>query len=175
MAHSAELLSFDVATLAAKFRARELSPVEITNAYLERIDQLDEKLLAYITVTADEARAAARRAESEIAAGNWRGPFHGVPVALKDLCYTRGLLTTGGSKILAKFVPDFDSTIWARLHTAGAVLLGKLNLHEFACGATNSNSHWGICRNPYNFERIPGGSSGGSGAAIVARDRKSVV
>ncbi|MBF6560883.1 MAG: Asp-tRNA(Asn)/Glu-tRNA(Gln) amidotransferase subunit GatA [Candidatus Binataceae bacterium] len=169
MANTAELLSFDVATLATKFRARELSPVEVTNAYLERIDQLDEKLRAYITVTADEARATARRAENEIAAGHWRGPFHGVPVALKDLCYTRGLLTTGGSKILAKFVPDFDSTVWARLHTAGAVLLGKLNLHEFACGATNSNSHWGICRNPYNLERIPGGSSGGSGAAIVAR------
>ncbi len=169
MVNHAELLSFDVATLAAKFRAKEISPVEVADAYLERIELIDEKLLAYITVTADDARAAARRAETEIVAGNWRGPFHGVPIALKDLCYTRGTLTTGGSKILADFVPDFDCTLWARLREAGAVLLGKLNLHEFASGATNTNPHWGTCRNPYNLERIPGGSSGGSGAAIVAK------
>jgi aspartyl-tRNA(Asn)/glutamyl-tRNA(Gln) amidotransferase subunit A len=169
MANHAELLSFDVATLAAKFRAKEISPVEVTDAYLERIELLDEKLLAYITVTAADARAAARVAETEIVGGSWRGPFHGVPIALKDLCYTRGTLTTGGSKILAAFVPDFDCTIWARLREAGAVLLGKLNLHEFASGATNTNPHWGTCRNPYNLERVPGGSSGGSGAAIVAK------
>ena len=169
MAHLAELLSFDVAALAAKIRAKEITPVEVTDAYLERIELLDEKLLAYITVTAGEARAAARVAETEIVAGNWRGPFHGVPIALKDLCYTRGTLTTGGSKILAGFVPDFDCTLWTRLRAAGAVLLGKLNLHEFASGATNTNPHWGTCRNPYNLERIPGGSSGGSGAAIVAK------
>jgi aspartyl-tRNA(Asn)/glutamyl-tRNA(Gln) amidotransferase subunit A len=169
MTNHAELLSFDVATLATKFRAREISPVEVTEAYLERIETLDEKILAYITVTADLARAAARLAETEIVGGDWRGPFHGVPIALKDLCYTRGTLTTGGSKILADFVPDFDCTLWARLHQAGAVLLGKLNLHEFASGATSTNPHWGTCRNPYNLERIPGGSSGGSGAAIVAK------
>ena len=169
MANHAELLSFDVATLADKFRTRQISPVEVTDAYLERIGLLDEKILAYITVTADKARAAARKAETEIAGGNWRGPFHGVPIALKDLCYTRGILTTGGSKILADFVPDFDCTVWTRLSEAGAVLLGKLNLHEFASGATNTNPHWGVCRNPYHLERIPGGSSGGSGAAIVAK------
>jgi len=169
MTNRAELLSFDVATLATKFRAREISPVEVTEAYLERIETIDEKILAYITVTADHARAAARLAETEIVGGDWRGPFHGVPIALKDLCYTRGTLTTGGSKILADFVPDFDCTLWARLHQAGAVLLGKLNLHEFASGATSTNPHWGTCRNPYNLERIPGGSSGGSGAAIVAK------
>jgi aspartyl-tRNA(Asn)/glutamyl-tRNA(Gln) amidotransferase subunit A len=169
MANHAELLSFDVAGLAEKFRTRQLSPVEVTEAYLERIELLDEKLLAYITVTADRARAAARLAESEIVSGEWRGPFHGVPVALKDLCYTHGILTTGGSKILADFVPDFDSTLWLRLKDAGAVLLGKLNLHEFASGATTTNPHWGTCRNPYNLDRIPGGSSGGSGAAIVAK------
>jgi aspartyl-tRNA(Asn)/glutamyl-tRNA(Gln) amidotransferase subunit A len=169
MAAHAELLTFDVAGLAEKFRTRQISPVEVTEAYLERIDLLDPKLLAYITVTADQARADARLAESEITGGEWRGPFHGVPVALKDLCYTRGILTTGGSKILAAFVPDFDCTLWTRLRDAGAVLLGKLNLHEFASGATTTNPHWGTCRNPYNLERIPGGSSGGSGAAIVAK------
>ena len=164
-----ELLAFDVAALADKFRAREISPVEVTSAYLDQIEKLDEKIVAYITVTREQARAAARRAESEIAAGHWRGPFHGVPVALKDLCYTTGILTTGGSKILADFAPDYDCTLWARLSAAGAVLLGKLNLHEFASGATTTNPHWGICRNPYDFDRIPGGSSGGSAAAIVAR------
>src|SRR6266446_1714230 len=163
-----ELLSFDVAALSNKLRAKEISPVEVTNAYLDRIDKFDEKLLAYITVTPQIAREAAHKAESEIAGGHWRGPFHGVPVALKDLCYTKGILTTGGSKILDEFVPDFDCTVWARLRDAGAVLLGKLNLHEFASGATNTNPHWGTCRNPYNLERVPGGSSGGSAAAIVA-------
>jgi aspartyl-tRNA(Asn)/glutamyl-tRNA(Gln) amidotransferase subunit A len=175
MANNTELFSFDVATLATKIRTREISPVELTEAYLERIDQYRERLLAYITVNRDDALTAARNAEAEIIAGDWRGPFHGVPVALKDLCYTRGVLTTGGSKILDKFVPDFDSTVWARLREAGAVLLGKLNLHEFACGATNSNPHWGICRNPYNLERIAGGSSGGSAAAIVARTAAATI
>jgi aspartyl-tRNA(Asn)/glutamyl-tRNA(Gln) amidotransferase subunit A len=169
MGNHAELLSFDVATLGEKIRAREISPVELTEAYLDRIDQLQERLLAYITVNRPDALTAARNAEAELAAGDWRGPFHGVPVALKDLCYTRGVLTTGGSKILCDFVPDFDSTVWARLREAGAILLGKLNLHEFAAGATNTNPHWGTCRNPHDLERIPGGSSGGSGAAIVAK------
>jgi aspartyl-tRNA(Asn)/glutamyl-tRNA(Gln) amidotransferase subunit A len=169
VSNHAEILDLDVAGLAEKIRGKQLSPVEVTNAYLERIEALNERILAYITITADDARAAAHQAESEILGGNWRGPFHGVPIALKDLCNTRGILTTGGSKILADFVPDFDCTVWARLHSAGAILLGKLNLHEFASGATNTNPHWGTCRNPYNLERIPGGSSGGSGAAIVAK------
>jgi aspartyl-tRNA(Asn)/glutamyl-tRNA(Gln) amidotransferase subunit A len=170
-----ELVRFDVATLSEKIRTRQISPVEITEAYLERIDQFRERLLAYITVNFEDARTAARNAEAEIIAGGWRGPFHGVPVALKDLCYTRGVLTTGGSKILADFVPDFDCTVWARLREAGAVLLGKLNLHEFAAGATNTNPHWGICRNPYDLERIPGGSSGGSGAVIAARTAAATI
>jgi aspartyl-tRNA(Asn)/glutamyl-tRNA(Gln) amidotransferase subunit A len=165
----AELLEADVAGLARQLRRKEISPVELTDAYLERIGELDSRLGCYITVTPVEARAAARRAEQEIVAGNWRGPFHGVPIALKDLCSTKGVRTTGGSKILADHVPDFDCTVWGRLAAAGAVLLGKLNLHEFAAGVTNSNPHWGQCHNPYNLERIPGGSSGGSAAAIVAR------
>jgi aspartyl-tRNA(Asn)/glutamyl-tRNA(Gln) amidotransferase subunit A len=169
MTNQAELLAFDVAALGGKLRRKEISPVELTAAYLARIERLDAKLRCYITVTADAARAAAKRAEDEIISGNWRGPLHGIPIALKDLCSTRGIRTTGGSKILADHVPDFDSTVWARLAAAGAILLGKLNLHEFAAGVTNSNPHWGICRNPYNLERIPGGSSGGSAAAIVAR------
>jgi aspartyl-tRNA(Asn)/glutamyl-tRNA(Gln) amidotransferase subunit A len=176
MAHSHdELLSFDVGALAGKLREHEISPVELTEAYLDRIARTDEKIRAYITVTADLARKAARKAETEIATGKWRGPFHGVPIALKDLCYTRGIRTTGGSKILADFKPGHDATVWARLARAGAILLGKLNQHEFAYGITSSNPHWGICRNPYALERIPGGSSGGSAAAIVARSAAATI
>ncbi len=163
-----ELIALDVATLAERLRAREASPVEVTDAYLSRIERLDGKLRSYITVTADLARKSAKKAEEEIAAGKWRGAFHGVPVALKDLVYTKGIRTTGGSKILADFKPNYDATVWARLKRAGAVLLGKLNLHEFAYGITSSNPHWGVVRNPYALDRIPGGSSGGSAAAIVA-------
>jgi aspartyl-tRNA(Asn)/glutamyl-tRNA(Gln) amidotransferase subunit A len=175
MANPSPLLDFDVAALSQKLRSKEISPVELTKAYLDRIEAVDERVNAYITVTADAAREMARKAEAEIAAGRWRGPFHGVPIGLKDLCYTKGILTTGGSKILADFVPNHDSTVWARLGEAGAVLLGKLNLHEFAYGATSNNPHWGACRNPYDLERIPGGSSGGSGAAIVARTAAATI
>jgi aspartyl-tRNA(Asn)/glutamyl-tRNA(Gln) amidotransferase subunit A len=172
---SNEILDLDVAALAEHLRAKKISPVEVTRAYLDRIAQVDEKIRAYITVTADDAIASAKKAEREIASGNWRGPFHGVPVGLKDLLYTKGVRTTGGSKILADFRPDFDATSWARLKAQGAVMLGKLNLHEFAYGVTSSNPHWGICRNPYALDRIPGGSSGGSAAAIVARTAAATI
>jgi aspartyl-tRNA(Asn)/glutamyl-tRNA(Gln) amidotransferase subunit A len=175
MSSFGELLSFDVAALSEKIRSRRISPVEVTEAYLARIEETDPRLRAYITVTAEQARAAAKAAENEITAGRWRGPFHGIPIALKDLCYTQGILTTGGSKIFAEFVPGFDCTIWTRLEQAGAVLLGKLNLHEFASGATTTNPHFGTCRNPYNLERVPGGSSGGSAAAIVARSAAATI
>jgi aspartyl-tRNA(Asn)/glutamyl-tRNA(Gln) amidotransferase subunit A len=172
---SSDLLSFDVAALSEKIRSRHISPLEVADAYLKRIEETDARLLAYITVTAERARAAAKAAEAEIAAGGWRGPLHGIPLALKDLCYTKGIRTTGGSKIFADFTPDFDCTVWARLQQAGAVLLGKLNLHEFAAGATTTNPHYGTCHNPYNLERIPGGSSGGSAAAIVARSAAATI
>src|SRR6266851_9149553 len=167
MANSDELRNFDVVELAEKFRAHALSPVEVTDAYLARIEATEPRLHAYITVTADFARAAARHAEAEIMAGRWRGPFHGVPVALKDLCNTRGILTTSGSKVLKDNVPAHDATLWARLAAQGAVLLGKLNMHEFACGGTAATA-WGTTLNPYDPERIPGGSSSGSAAAIIA-------
>jgi aspartyl-tRNA(Asn)/glutamyl-tRNA(Gln) amidotransferase subunit A len=168
MAKADEILSLDVVGLAAKLRSRELSTVEVTETYLDRIAATEKRLCAYITVTAELARASALAAEREIAAGNWRGTFHGVPIALKDLCCTRGILTTSGSKVLAEHVPDFDATVWTRLAAAGAILLGKLNMHEFACGGT-AKTAWGTTLNPYDPERIPGGSSSGSGAAIVAR------
>jgi aspartyl-tRNA(Asn)/glutamyl-tRNA(Gln) amidotransferase subunit A len=168
MAKADEILNLDVVGLAAKLRSRELSPVEVTDAYLDRIAATEKRLCAYITVTAELARASALAAEHEIAAGNWRGTFHGVPIALKDLCCTKGILTTSGSKVLAGHVPDCDATVWTRLQAAGAILLGKLNMHEFACGGT-AKTAWGTTLNPYDPERIPGGSSSGSGAAIVAR------
>jgi len=170
-----EILDLDVAALAESLRSKKISPVEVTKAYLDRIARVDEKIRAYITVTADDALAAAKIAAAEITAGNWRGTFHGIPVGLKDLLYTKGVLTTAGSKILAEFRPDFDATAWARLKAQGAVMLGKLNLHEFAYGITSSNPHWGICRNPYALDRIPGGSSGGSAAAIVARTAPATI
>ncbi|MDB5107516.1 MAG: Asp-tRNA(Asn)/Glu-tRNA(Gln) amidotransferase GatCAB subunit [Candidatus Binatus sp.] len=170
-----ELLEFDVAALSAKIRDRDISPVELTEAYLARIERTDSSLHAYITVTADLARKQAKKAEAEITGGKWRGPFHGVPIALKDLVYTKGIRTTGGSKILADFKPDHDATVWTRLARAGAILLGKLNLHEFAYGITSSNPHMGICRNPYALNRIPGGSSGGSAVAIVARSAAATI
>ena len=168
MAKGDEILNLDVVGLAAKLRARELSPVEVTDAYLDRIAATEKRLCAYITVTAELARVSALAAEREIAAGNWRGTFHGVPIALKDLCCTRGIPTTSGSKVLADHVPDYDATVWTRLQAAGAILLGKLNMHEFACGGT-AKTAWGTTLNPYDPERIPGGSSSGSGAAIVAQ------
>src|SRR5713101_9162815 len=119
MAKQDELLNLDIVALSEHFRARELSPVEVTEAYLKRIEETEQRLHAYVTVTGDFARNSARDAEKEIMAGRWRGPFHGVPVALKALCNTRGILTTGGSKILGEFVPDFDCTVWARLRDAG--------------------------------------------------------
>ncbi|MGH8012181.1 MAG: amidase [Candidatus Binataceae bacterium] len=175
MANHDELLTLDVADLAAKFRARELSPCEVTDAYLARIERTESRLHAYITVTAELARHTARVAEAEITAGRWRGHFHGVPVALKDLCCTAKIRTTSGSKILADYVPDYDCTLWTRLAAQGAVLLGKLNMHEFACGGTAANPFWGTTLNPYDVERIPGGSSSGSAAAIVARSAAAAI
>src|SRR5215469_3063599 len=160
----AEVLTFEVATLSSRLRTREISSVEATEAYLDWISERDGKLGSYITVTQDRARTDAARADREIAAGIWRGPFHGVPLGLKDNVYTKGILTTGGSKVLADFRPDFDATAWAKLASQGAVLLGKLNLNEFAYGGLLKR-----CRNPYDLGRLPGGSSAGPAAAVVAK------
>jgi aspartyl-tRNA(Asn)/glutamyl-tRNA(Gln) amidotransferase subunit A len=125
-------------------------------------------LNAFITVTADAARAQAEQAAREIAAGRYRGPLHGIPVSLKDLIDTRGIRTTSGSRVLADHVPAHDATVTTRLREAGAVLLGKTALHEFAYGVTNNNPHFGPTSNPWALDRIPGGSSGGSAAAVAA-------
>jgi aspartyl-tRNA(Asn)/glutamyl-tRNA(Gln) amidotransferase subunit A len=163
-----ELCGLTVARAAKALRARELSPLELTEAYLRRIERLNPRVNAYITVTAERALADARRATEELAAGRALGPLHGIPVALKDLYETAGIRTTGGAKILGGHVPAQDCPVARRLREAGSVLLGKLNTHEFAYGVTTDNPHFGPTRNPWDLERIPGGSSGGSGAAIAA-------
>ena len=151
-----------------RIRRGDLSPVELTEACLERIDRFDPSLNAFITVTSEEALAVARQMENEQRSGRWRGPLHGIPVALKDNIDTAGILTTAASGVFADRVPEEDAEVIVRLKAAGAVLLGKLNLHEFALGGTSSVSHFGAVRNPWSLEHNPGGSSGGSGAAIVA-------
>jgi aspartyl-tRNA(Asn)/glutamyl-tRNA(Gln) amidotransferase subunit A len=155
----------DVAHLIA---FRELSPVELTRTMLERIEQLNPHLNAYLTVTADEALAQAETAEREIAAGEYRGLLHGIPIAHKDLFDTKGVRTTAGSIIFADRIPDADAAVVERLREAGAISLGKLGMHEWAYGVSSDNIHFGPIRNPWNVECIPGGSSGGSGAATAA-------
>lgn len=164
----AELIPLTVTSAGQLIRAKRLSPVELTQACLDRIQRLDPKLKAFITVTAELALKQARQAEREVVKGSYRGPLHGVPITLKDLYYTKGIRTTGGSKILKEFVPDYDAPATERLYQAGAVLLGKTNTHEFAAGITTDNPHFGRCQNPWKIGYIPGGSSGGSAAAVSA-------
>ena len=153
---------------AAELRRRRISSTELTTAAIARIGRLNAKLNAFITVTAEAALRSARQADSELAAGRDRGPLHGIPVAVKDLFLTRGVRTTAGSRLFENYVPDHDAAVVERLEAAGAVPLGKLNMHELAYGVTSDNPHFGAVRNPWDTERSPGGSSGGSGAAVAA-------
>ncbi len=155
-----------ISEVGARLRSRELSPVELTQAILERIEALDGQLKSYATVMADSALASARTAEQEIAAGNYRGGLHGVPIAVKDLCFTTGVATMGGAKVLRDFVPDFDGTVVRKLNAAGAVILGKLNLTEGAMAGYNPEFQ--IPVNPWGADRWSGASSSGSGVATAA-------
>jgi len=157
-----------IVDLAPRLRRKEISPVELTRACLDRIEQLNPSLNAFITVTAESALAEARAAEIEISRGEWRGPLHGIPVALKDLIDTAGTRTTAGSQLFEHRVPTEDAEVVRRLRQAGAVILGKNNLHEFAYGGSSLISFFGDVHNPRNAEHIAGGSSGGSAAAVVA-------
>jgi len=150
-------------------RNKKVSPVELTHECLSRIERLNPKLNAFITVTADSALAEARQAEGEIQHDGWRGPLHGIPIALKDLVDTAGVRTTGGSGVFKDRVPTEDAEIVRRLKAAGAVFLGKLNLHEFAYGGSSATSYFGPVHNPWNLDYSPGGSSGGSAAAVAAQ------
>ena len=152
--------------LAPRVASGELSPIDLTRAQLERIATHDGRLKSYATVMADSALAEAQQAADEIAAGNYRGPLHGIPIAVKDLCYTTGVRTMGGTKVLEDFVPDFDSTVVARFKEAGAVLLGKLNLTEGAMAGYNRARQVPV--NPWAADRWTGVSSSGSGVATAA-------
>ena len=155
-----------ITELAALIKAREISPVEVTEAMLRRIEQIDGKYKSYATVMADQAHAAAKAAEAEIAAGQYRGHLHGVPFAVKDLCFTEGVRTMGGSKVYIDHVPNFDATVVAKLNAAGAVPLGKLNLTEGAMGGYNPALDLPL--NPWNINHWCGSSSSGSGVATAA-------
>ncbi len=165
---ASSVTTLSIGKLASLLRERKLSPVELTQAMLDRIEKQNPALNAYLTALPETALEQAREAERAIASGQYRGPLHGIPVSVKDLYYTRGVRTTAGSPIFADFVPDHDATVVARLRDAGAVLLGKTHLHELAYGITTTNPHFGPARNPWSCTQIPGGSSGGSGAAVAA-------
>jgi aspartyl-tRNA(Asn)/glutamyl-tRNA(Gln) amidotransferase subunit A len=164
----AELCELGLVDLAQQIKSRAVSSTEAVEAALERLDKLNPQLNVFITVGDAQARKAARQADEELARRVYRGPLHGVPVSVKDLFFTAGLRTTGGSRILAEWVPDEDSALVERLKAAGAVILGKTNLDEFGHGGTSTVSHFGPVHNPWNLERIAGGSSGGSSAAVAA-------
>jgi len=164
-----DLIELPLSRAAALVESGEVSPVELVDACVERIDAVEDRLHAYISVYRDEAREVARAQEAMQRAGHRLGPLHGVPVAIKDNVALRGLRTTAGSKILDDWHPHEDATVAARLRSAGAIILGKTNMHEFAWGGTSANPHHGFVRNPWNPERFPAGSSGGSGAAVAAR------
>jgi aspartyl-tRNA(Asn)/glutamyl-tRNA(Gln) amidotransferase subunit A len=169
-----DLAYASIVEIARLFRAGTLSPLELTEILLRRIERLTPKLNAYITVTAELARAQAKKAEGELCIARRgksrvdRGLLHGIPISLKDNICTAGVRTTAGSRILGGFFPESDAPVVTRLKQAGAVLLGKTNLHEFAYGVTTNNPHYGAARNPWDISRIPGGSSGGSAAAVAA-------
>ena len=157
-----------ISELAPRLRRREISPVEITRDCLARIEKLNPSLNAFITVMAESALAEARSAEAEIGRGEWRGALHGIPVALKDLIDTAGVRTTAASALYKDRVPGEDAEVVRRLRQAGAVIVGKNNLHEFAYGGSSLVSYFGDVHNPWDVGRIAGGSSGGSAAAVAA-------
>ena len=167
-----DLAFASIKEVASLFRKRKLSPVELTSHLLVRMGRLDTKLNSFLTATPELAMKQAIQAEAEIFGPRGRnldrGPLHGIPISLKDNIYTEDIRTTAGSRILAKFIPQHDAAIVTKLKEAGAVILGKTNMHEFAYGVTSNNPHFGPVHNPWDLLRIPGGSSGGSAAAVAA-------
>ncbi|HSK31771.1 MAG TPA: amidase [Candidatus Limnocylindria bacterium] len=164
----ADLLDLDVADLSKLSAEREISSSEAVGAALQRLDRLEDKLNAFITVLREQAPAEAKKADDDIAHKRYLGPLHGVPVALKDMFETAGIKTTGASKILANWVPETDAALVEDLRAAGAIVVGKTNLDEFGHGGTSTLSYYGPVHNPWNIDRIAGGSSGGSAAAVAA-------
>ena len=167
MPHS-ELLSSTISELAPRIRSGEVSPVELTEAALSHAQAMQQSLNTFITLLPEQAMAQAREEEAAIVRGEYKGPLQGIPIGLKDNLATAGIRTTLGTRVLADFVPDEDAEVAMRCRAAGAVILGKENMEEFAAGATSNNPHFGAVRNPWGPDHIPGGSSGGGGANVAA-------
>ena len=163
-----ELSSMAISELVPKIKAREVSPVELTEAALAQADRLQPILNSFITILHEQARSQAKEQESALMRGEYRGPLHGIPIGIKDNITTAGIRSTVGSKILADYIPEEDALTVSRCKEAGAIILGKENLEEFAAGSTSNNLHYGAVHNPWNLDHIPGGSSGGGGANVAA-------
>ena len=167
MSH-ADICELNLTELSRLIGTRELSSCEAVSAALARLESVEGKLNAFITVLRETALAEAKNADEQIARGQYRGPLHGAPVTIKDMFETAGVRTTGGSKILAGWVPETDAALVEKLRAAGAIIIGKTNLDEFGHGGTSTLSHFGPVHNPWDSERIAGGSSGGSAAAVAS-------
>lgn len=165
---SKELASKPVEELAPLIQNQSISPVDVTKEVLDQAEATQEKVNSYISIYKEDAIAAAEKAEREIRNGHYRGMYHGIPMGIKDIIYMKDKVTTMASKIHKDFVSDHDATVISKLKEAGVVCTGKVSLHEYAWGITNNNPHYGPVRNPWNLDKIPGGSSGGSGAAVAA-------
>jgi len=163
-----DFLRMTISELAPKIQNKEVSPVELTEAALAEADRLQPTLNSFITILHDRALDQARESETAISRGDYRGPLHGIPIGLKDNLATAGITTTLGSKVLANHVPEEDAEVVKRCRNAGAIIIGKENLEEFAAGATSNNPHYGAVHNPWGLDHIPGGSSGGGGANVAA-------
>lgn len=165
---SIDLETITISAVCAHIESGEISPLELARLYLDRIQRFNPVLNAYVTITEERALADARTAEEQIRQGKYRGPLHGIPFSIKDNLATRGVRTTAGSKALSDWIPDHDATVVERLKQAGAIILGKTNMHEWALGGTTINPFYGTTHNPWDIDRIAGGSSGGSAVAVAA-------
>ncbi|PKB68780.1 MAG: hypothetical protein BZY81_00775 [SAR202 cluster bacterium Io17-Chloro-G4] len=163
-----DLLQMTISELAPKIHSKEISPVELTEASLAAAETLQTDLNSFIAILHDRAMDQAREAETDISRGDYRGPLHGIPIGLKDNLATAGITTTLGTKVLADHVPEEDAEVVRRCRDAGAIIIGKENLEEFAAGATSNNPHFGAVHNPWGLDHIPGGSSGGGGANVAS-------
>ena len=163
-----ELYEFSIKEISELIKKKEVSPVELTKQILNRIERYDGDINSYVTVLSDYAIQKAKKAQDDIASGKYLGPLHGVPVGLKDIFVMKDVRTTAGSKILENFKPLYNATVTQKLLDAGAIIVGKNNMDEFAMGSSNETSYFGVVKNPWDLQRVPGGSSGGSAAAVAA-------
>ncbi|MCH7928730.1 MAG: Asp-tRNA(Asn)/Glu-tRNA(Gln) amidotransferase subunit GatA [Candidatus Dadabacteria bacterium] len=163
-----ELYEFSIKEISELIKKKEVSPVELTKQILNRIERYDGDINSYVTVLSDYAIQKAKKAQDDIASGKYLGPLHGVPIGLKDIFVMKDVRTTAGSKILENFKPLYNATVTQKLLDAGAIIVGKNNMDEFAMGSSNETSYFGVVKNPWDLQRVPGGSSGGSAAAVAA-------